>query len=191
MPHQAPDDHVFSDASGSYGCGVFSVPMGWCQLRWPASWSSVNITEKELLPIVITSAQWGHWWQGRHICFHCDNRAIVTHPTSQLRQRPYSNTFTLMFIFFLCLFRLRVFGSTHPGHIQSCCRCIVTQITTFLFLSHPPGTSVGHSSPTAGTTSDTVARLGLQDWIALFLLSLNTGFHSQPDLHMLQANNDI
>ena len=69
--------HVFSDASGSYGCGVFSVPMGWCQLRWPASWSSVNNTEKELLPIVIAGALWGHWWRGRHICFHCDNRAVV------------------------------------------------------------------------------------------------------------------
>ena len=75
--HQPPEVHVFSDASGSFGCGAFSIPLGWCQLQWPVAWTNVNITEKELLPIVLVAALWGRNWYRKHICFHCDNMAVV------------------------------------------------------------------------------------------------------------------
>ena len=53
LPHQAPDVHVYTDASGSYGCGAVVTHFDWLQLCWPVSWQPVNITEKELLPIVM------------------------------------------------------------------------------------------------------------------------------------------
>ena len=77
LPHQAPDIHVYTDASGSYGCGAVVTHFGWLQLCWPVSWQPVNITEKELLPIVMATALWGSFWQGKHVCFHCDNMAVV------------------------------------------------------------------------------------------------------------------
>ena len=77
IPQPCPSVHVFSDASGSWGCGVFTESSGWAQLQWPPSWAMVNITAKELLPIVLATAIWGHQWCRQHICFHCDNMAVV------------------------------------------------------------------------------------------------------------------
>ena len=31
---------VFSDASGTFGCGAFAHPQGWFQLQWPVDWQS-------------------------------------------------------------------------------------------------------------------------------------------------------
>ena len=38
FPRSSPQIHVYSDASGSYGCGAFQVGGKWCQLQWPQSW---------------------------------------------------------------------------------------------------------------------------------------------------------
>ena len=75
LPH--PSIHVFSDASGSFGCGAFATPMGWFQLQWPPSWDADDITVKELLPIVVAAAIWGQAWMGQLVLFHCDNMAVV------------------------------------------------------------------------------------------------------------------
>ena len=69
---------VFSDASGTFGCGAFSQPHGWFQLQWPVDWQSVHITAKELVPIVIAAAVWGPRWTRKRICFRSDNMAVVS-----------------------------------------------------------------------------------------------------------------
>lgn len=58
---------VTSDASGSWGCGAFTSNGQWFQYPWPESWSAVHITVKELLPIIMSCALWGHTcrWSGR------------------------------------------------------------------------------------------------------------------------------
>ena len=67
---------MISDASGSFGCGALSGSE-WFQIKWPQSWTSIAITAKELVPIVVAAAIWdGHWSQTR-ICVHCDNMAVV------------------------------------------------------------------------------------------------------------------
>ena len=35
FPPPLPSVHVYSDASGSFGCCAFSRPHGWFQLQWP------------------------------------------------------------------------------------------------------------------------------------------------------------
>ena len=52
---------VTSDASGSYGCGAIFCNT-WFQASWPPSWEAINITAKELVPIVIAAALWGSQW---------------------------------------------------------------------------------------------------------------------------------
>lgn len=54
-----PDQEITSDASGTWGCGAFSAGE-WFQLQWQSSMALVHITIKELLPIIITAALWGH-----------------------------------------------------------------------------------------------------------------------------------
>ena len=40
-------------------------------------WSDVNITAKELLPIVLDCAMWGKSWHLRSVLARCDNMAVV------------------------------------------------------------------------------------------------------------------
>ena len=70
--------HVHSDASGAIGCGTFDPTRGWFSVLWTPLWSSIEITAKELLPVVLAAAIWGPVWTGHHIRFHSDNLAVVT-----------------------------------------------------------------------------------------------------------------
>ena len=71
-----PDTILTSDASGSWGCGAFSSS-SWFQYQWPQSYQSHHITVKELLPIVIAAAIWGHSWENQSVLCRCDNEAVV------------------------------------------------------------------------------------------------------------------
>ena len=77
FPLQSPSRHIYSDASGSFGCGAFDSTTCWFQLQWPAFWSLIDIAAKEMVPIVVAAALWGRLWEGCHICFHSDNMAVV------------------------------------------------------------------------------------------------------------------
>ena len=56
-----PDHEVYTDASGTFGCGAV-----WAnhllQFKWPEFYSSVAIFPKELVPIVTTCFVWGQKW---------------------------------------------------------------------------------------------------------------------------------
>ena len=71
-----PDLEITSDASGTWGCGAFSEGE-WFQLQWDSSLASVDISIKELIPIIIASMLWGHKWKGKTVRALCDNMAIV------------------------------------------------------------------------------------------------------------------
>ena len=68
---------IFSDASGSWGCGAFWDNQ-WFQVLWQGlPISSASIAPKELFPILVASAVWGASWKGRTVCAHCNNAAVV------------------------------------------------------------------------------------------------------------------
>ena len=67
------DGKVTSDASGSWGCGAFS----WFPIQWDELSIHLNITVKELIPIVVEAAIWGPLWTGMSILAHCDNQGVV------------------------------------------------------------------------------------------------------------------
>lgn len=71
-----PSCNVFTDASGSFGCGGIWGTV-WFQGQWPPEWVHVNIMAKELVPVVIACALWGGQWSGRHVQFHIDNMSVV------------------------------------------------------------------------------------------------------------------
>ena len=71
-----PQVIVWSDASGSWGFGA-CTSQAWFHGCWPESWAQVNITAKELLPIVLVAALWGPQWAGKAIEFQYDNQAVV------------------------------------------------------------------------------------------------------------------
>ena len=67
----------FEVASGVWGCGAYSSCGEWFTCQWPASWTRVNITAKELFPIVVALAIWGRLWRGKVVRCRCDNAAVV------------------------------------------------------------------------------------------------------------------
>ena len=74
-----PSAHVYTDASGRFGCGGVGLPGRWFfKLQWDPSWDDVEISVKELVPIVLAAALWGGHWHSLHIHFHSDNMAVVS-----------------------------------------------------------------------------------------------------------------
>ena len=72
-----PSAHIYTDASGIFGCGGVVLPDHWFQLQWPLTWEDIDITVKELVPIVVAAALWGRNWGNLHIHFHSDNMPVV------------------------------------------------------------------------------------------------------------------
>ena len=68
---------ITSDASGLWGCGAFTASGKWFQFEWPDQWASIHITVKELLPVVMSCALWGHRWKGESVLARSDNAAVV------------------------------------------------------------------------------------------------------------------
>ena len=84
FPTLLPGPTIVSDASGSWGCGAFcSSSLDWFQIQWPPHWTSTNIAIKELFPIIISAAIWGHTWHGTTVLFKSDNQAVVAVLTSR------------------------------------------------------------------------------------------------------------
>ena len=65
---------IISDASGNWGCGAYSEGQ-WFMLPWSGAIGGVHITVKELAPIVVAAAIWGHSWRGKKVLAQCDNTA--------------------------------------------------------------------------------------------------------------------
>ena len=68
---------VHSDASGKFGCGAISSDNRWFQVRWPDFWTAVDISAREMVPIVLAAATWGGSWYRQHVAFYSDNLAVV------------------------------------------------------------------------------------------------------------------
>ena len=103
-----------SDASGSWGCGAW-CGSSWFQYRWEDSSHHLNIATKELLPILIAGAIWGHEWQGCTVKTFCDNAAVVAVVNSR-----YSKDKNLMHLlrclFFIeAQFQFRLSAAHIPG----------------------------------------------------------------------------
>ena len=98
LPHQSAT--ATSDASGSWGCGAMSSESHWFQLQWPPHLMSASIAFKEMIPVVISAAIWGHQWSGKHVLFRCDNMAVVAvlnHRTA--RDKPLAHLSCCLFFF--------------------------------------------------------------------------------------------
>lgn len=71
-----PDIHLYSDASGSFGCGAWWNRV-WLQASWSGHMLEWSIAQKELLPIVLAAMVWGREWSGQSVPAHCNNEAVV------------------------------------------------------------------------------------------------------------------
>ena len=72
-----PDIQIWSDASGSWGCGALSQGK-WFQLQWTTPLKSLSIAHKERIPIVIAGFVWSKQWAASIVQFITDNEAVAT-----------------------------------------------------------------------------------------------------------------
>ena len=94
----SPDTSVFSDASGSWGCGAL-WQLNWFNLPWSARLQDCSIAVKELIPVVIAAAIYGSRWKGKIIQFVVDNMAVV-----EVLNRSYCSDNHLMHLIRLLVF---------------------------------------------------------------------------------------
>ena len=73
---QVTDMLLYTDASGSDGCGAY-YQGAWFFYAWRPHQHLQSIQWKELFAIVAATLTWGHQWQGKRVKFMCDNQAIV------------------------------------------------------------------------------------------------------------------
>ena len=137
FPNPIPTCHVYSDASGSYGCGALSEGLGWFRLAWPTSWVTIPITAKELVPIVIAAAVWGPHWSQQHICFHSDNSAVVALLQSLTSRDSLILHLIRCLSFFAALFRFH-FTSAHVPGVLNTAADALSRSQMSLFLSFTP-----------------------------------------------------
>lgn len=71
-----PSLEVCSDASGAIGYGAIFKGK-WFNGFWDPLQFNQSIAYKELFPIVLAAHLWGSQWSGHHVCFKCDNEAVV------------------------------------------------------------------------------------------------------------------
>ena len=187
FPITIPSIEVVSDASGVFGCGAFSTPHGWFQLQWPADWQSISITVKELVPIVIAAALWGHQWSRKCICFRSDNMAVVDLLRSCTSQEALLMHLLRCLTFYSAFFRFH-FRAAHVPGINNSAADAISRNNISLFLSlHPQSQHV----PVPQNIVDLLVRIrpdwGSQTWIHLFRSSLRVEFPQQPELSTSRA----
>ena len=115
FPSSQASVEVIPDASGSYGCGAFANLYGWFQIEWPESWRVVSIAAKELVPVVVAAAVWGHQWERRCVCFKSDNSTVVSVLQHRSAHDPLLSHLLRCLAFYAALFHFH-FGAEHiPG----------------------------------------------------------------------------
>ena len=137
FPLAEPSCHVYSDASGTYGCGAVSLTLGYVQLQWPEQWEEMDISVKELVPVVLAAALWGSFWQGQHIRFHSDNMAVVSILRTRTAKSPQLMHLLRCFAFYCAYYRFHTSCVHVPGAMNKAADAL-SRNNLRLFLSLAP-----------------------------------------------------
>ena len=169
-----PSSHIFTDASGSFGCGGVLMPSAWFQLRWPESWSEVDIVVKELVPIVVAAAIWGRHWSRSHVCFHSDNMAVVAILQSSSPRGELVLHLIRCLYFYAAIYQFDYSAEHVPGVLNVAADAL-SRNNFVLFSSLLPQASQCHI-PTQLTELliNQHPDWGSQQWTALFVASLHS-----------------
>ena len=183
LPLPSPSVHVYSDASGSWVCGALVQGMGWFQLRWPPEWSLIDISVKELVPVVLSAALWGQSLRGLHVRFHSDNMAVV----DILRKRSGRDPSVLHLM--RCFFSyLAHFNFQHSAeHVPDAADAIsCNNLPHLSFLPQTPQTRIPQSL--VDLLVKQTPNWGSRAWIELFQRSLLEASPQPPSPHIGQVN---
>ena len=131
-----PDRHLFTDASGSWGCGAWVSP-NWFHLSWEGFTQLHSIALKELFPIILACAVWGRQWQGQYILCHSDNVAAVSQVNHLHARDPLAAHFLRCLAFFQALFDFRIRAVHISGQLNRGADDLSRNRVDQFLVSHP------------------------------------------------------
>ena len=108
------DRFIYSDASGSWGCGDF-FDNHWFQYAWTTEWSEIGIVAKELLPIVISCVVWGPVLSRKSIEVRCGNTGAVSAINKGSSKDKTTMHLQRCLWFFAALFQIKITATHIPG----------------------------------------------------------------------------
>ncbi len=110
----SPKLQLYSDASGAVGFAAYFGPR-WVAGRWPDAWRALDITFKELFPIVVAVIVWVEKLSNKCISFHTDNIAVAHIVNSQTSKNP-AVMFLVRKLVITCMNHNIMFRASHvPG----------------------------------------------------------------------------
>ena len=137
MRQEAPTHTVTSDAAGGWGCGAVTDMGQWFQVKWPESWSGVNIAAKEMVPVVISVAVWGQQWVGHTLLVRSDNMAVVQALTVGTARDPLLMHLLRCMHFFTASHQIGIQARHLPGALNIAADALSRDNMTILFASVP------------------------------------------------------
>ena len=108
-----PDFNIVSDASGTWGCGAYWDGK-WFHFQWPTVLQSLNITIKELIPVVVTAVLFGQLIQ-----FAVVNMAVVHVLNSTYSKDPYLMHLIRILAFIAASYNLWFIAKHMEGQINT------------------------------------------------------------------------
>ena len=169
FPHPMPSTHVYSDASGLYGCGAFEC---WFKVQWPSQWTDVAIAQKELVPVVIAAAVWGCQWRGSHVCFHSDNVAVVSVVNKRSAKDEVLNHLLRTLFFYGAFYQFHFSAEHVPGVLNTAADALSRNNVTIFSRLFPQVPQTHIPEPVADLLLRAFPDWGSVHWTSLFKLSL-------------------
>ena len=164
--------HVHTDASGSFGCGALSSDTRWFQVQWPESWGDVDISVKEMVPIVIAAAVWGGSWHRHRVFFHSDNAAVVAIIQRRLVKHP-ALLHLLRCLYFYAAFYQFSYSAHHLPGVKNVAADALSRDNLLLFNSLvPQGRHTDVSQELKDLLISQQPNWGSRNWISLFRATL-------------------
>ena len=178
--HPSPTVHVYTDASGSYGCGGILAPSFWFNLQWPDSWSGVDIVVKELVPIVMAAALWGRMWYKSLVCFHSDNMAVVAILTSRTGRSPLVLHLLQCLFFYTACIQFDYAAEHIPGVLNTAADALSRNNVNHFLSLVPQAAQTPIPDAVALMLVTEQPDWGSHNWIPLFRITLPRQLHQQP-----------
>lgn len=160
-PASLPEVHVFSDASGSWGCAAWHGG-AWFQVQWDVRVSSLSIAEMELIPIILACEVWGRSWAGCQVVCHCDNQAVV----ADLRSRTSKHKGMMHLLRCLVFVEASIQCALFPTYIDTNSNHLADDLSrnnSASFLLKVPSAN-RHPSPTSAPLLDLLLQQD-RDWV--------------------------
>ena len=172
IPNDSLSLHIHTDASGTFGGGALSSDGRWLQVQWPESWSEVDISIKEMVPIVVAAAMWGRSWHQHRVFFHSDNAAVVAIIQKRSAKQP-AMLHLLRCLYFYAAFYQFSYSAHHVPGVTNVAADALSRNNMSLFNSLvPQGRPTEVSREVSNLLIIQQPNWGSQSWISLFRATL-------------------